>query len=149
MFKKVHRLLCRRHGILRWMKQQQWARRNLANHIIGFKVVHALHHFIGKFSDGAWGQMVSESGLNGHDVVAGHHHGFASCQPLAAFGHHVGKLFPSRIGLVLLAEFLFTVAPSASGNTSCNACINACGVNSHRSSKAVPHDANAIRVNLR
>ena len=146
----LDRLLGRRHRIVRGMQQQERPRRDLADHVVGAEVVHALRGLGGELLDRVLRQMAAQMLRDRHDVVARHHQRLAGLlavpRPSASMSVNFFQASGAR---VLAAELALAVAPAAVGDHRRDALVDAAGIDRDRGAEARADHADAVAVDRR
>jgi hypothetical protein len=144
---QLDRLLGRRHRIVGGMQQEQRPRRDLADHVVGAEVEHALRGLGRERMDGVGGEVVAQVRRDRHDVIARHHQRLAGPGAvLATLLEHTGEARPFLRALVLAAELALAVAPAAVGDDGGDALVDAAGIDRDRAAEARPDHADARAV---
>ncbi len=140
----LDRLLGGGDRIVGGMQQQQGPRRDLADHVVGAEIEHALRRLRRERMNGVGGEIVAQVRRDRHDIVAWHHQRLAGLGAmLAPFLQHRGEACPLLRALVLATEFALAVTPAAIGNDRCHPLVDAAGIDRDRAAEARPDHADA------
>ena len=144
---QLDRLLGRRHRIVRRMQQQQRARRDLADHVVGAEVEHALRGLGRERLDRVGASCCAGAAGSARCRSAAPS---ATCRCLARCSRPSASMSVKRAqasgARVLAAELALAVAPAAVGDHRGDARVDAAGVDRDRGAEARADDADALGI---